>query len=316
LFNGNLSSAEEVLPLLKMLIQGERKNLLLAAQKISGEAFNTLVGTASRNKSRLQFVLVDLTRAGDKALTDLQDLALLTGARLFNPDAGDRLTTIQPTDLGSTQRAEADGEFLVVSGGRGNPAEVRGQINALDIYLEGLPFDDSQVDDILMRLGRLSGSMGILKIGAYTQNERDVLHQKAQQGVRALRAAQEGGLLPGGGTAFLHCIALVEQMDCADEDERLGYRALARALRRPFEQLLQNAKQENPGQLAHTITRAAPGLVFDLRQRKIRPASESGVLDAAQTVIASLETASSGAQMALSTDVIILKRKPRISYNP
>lgn len=316
LFNGNLSSAEEVLPLIKILSQSEQKNLLLAALKISDAALNTLVATFVQNKQKLQIVLVDLIQAGEKALNDLQDLSLLTGARLFNPIAGDKLMAIKPADMGSARRVEANAEYLRVSGGNGDPELVREQLNALQKYLSSLAFDDSQVAELKMRIGRLSGRMGILKIGAHTQNERDVLQQKAQQGIYALQAALDSGVLPGGGTAYLHCIAPVEELESADEDEYMGVRAVARALRKPFEQLLQNASESNSGRFAHEIMEGSPGLVYDILERKNRPATDSGVLDAAQTLIVSLETASSGAQMALSTDVLVLKRKPKISYEP
>jgi chaperonin GroEL len=316
LFNGSLSKAEEALALIKILSTKEQKNLLLVAQKITGDALNILVASYVQNKQKLKFVLVDLVRAGEQALNDLQDLAVLTGARLFSPEAGERLSAIKPEDMGSAGRAEANAESLLVTGGKGDAAALADRINGLDQYLGSLAFDDKGKQEIQMRLGRLSGSSGILKIGAYTQNERDVLYQKAEKGIHAVQAAQRGGILPGGATAFLHCIPLVEQMQCADEDERLGYRAVAFALRRPFEQLLRNAGETNSGRLAHEITSSSPGLVFDLYRKKIRPAEEAGVLDAAQTMVISLETASSGAQMALSTDVLVLKRNPRISYEP
>ena len=316
LFNGNLSSAKEVLPLIKILSSKEQKNLLLVAQRISDEALNTLVATFVQNKQKLQFVLVDLVRAGEKALNDLQDLSVLTGARLFNPAVGDLLTAIKPDDMGSAQRVEANAETLVVTGGNSNQALLDEQIYGLHKYLDSLAFDDDQRQEIKMRLGRLSSSLGILKIGAYSKNERDILHQKAEKGVQALHAAHQAGILPGGGTAFLHCIDLVEKMEYTDEDERMGYRAVARALWRPFEQLLKNAGETNSRRLGHEITGAVPGLVFDLHQKKIRPALEAGVLDPTQALIVSLETASSGAQMALSTDVLVLKRNPKISHEP
>ena len=239
---------------------------------------NTLVATYVQNKQKLQIVLVDLVRAGDKALNDLQDLSVLTGARLLNPGAGDRLTAIKPDDMGSAQRVEANEETLVVMGGKSNPAILGEQINGLQKYMESLAFDDEQKQEIKMRLGRLSSSLGILKVGAYSKNERDILHQKAEQGIQALLATQQAGIVPGGGTAFLHCIDIVERMDCADEDEHMGYRTVAYALWRPFEQLLKNAGETNPRSLAHEITSTAPGLVFDLNQKKIRPALEAGVL--------------------------------------
>ncbi len=318
LFNGNLTQPEDVLPLIRLLSQSERKNLLLAAQKVEGQAANALVATCVQNRERLglQFVLVNLVRAGENALRDLQDLACLTGAKLFDPQAGETLQSIQPADMGYARYAEAVEDRLTVSAGGGDPALAQSQIADLQAYLDHLPFNDKTRDEVEMRIGRLAGQMGILKIGAGTHNEREVLRQKAEKGLRAARAAQQGGLLPGGGTAYLHCIKPLEAIDCADDDERMGVLAVSRALRRPFEQLLQNAGIEHPARLAHEITQSPPGLVFDVEEKELCPADEIGLLDPVRSLVVSLETASSGAQMALSTEVIILKKNPRISYEP
>lgn len=318
LFNGNLTQPEEVLPLIQLLARSERKNLLLAAQKLEGQAASALVATCAQNRERLglEFVLVNLIRAGENALRDLQDLAALTGAKLFDPLAGDSLRTIQPADLGFAEYAEVVEDRLRVSGGGGDPLAVQTQIDALQAYLERLPFDDKNREEAAMRIGRLAGRMGILKIGADTHHEREVLRQKAEKGLRAARAAQQAGLLPGGGTAWLHCIETLESMDCADDEERMGVLAVSRALQRPFEQLLQNAGVEHTAWLAHEITQSPPGLVFDVEEKELCPAAEIGLYDPARSLIVSLETASSGAQMAISTDVLILKKNPRVSYEP
>ncbi len=318
LFNGNLTQAEDVLPLLRLLSQAERKNLLLAAQKIEGQAANALVATCVQNRERLglQFVLVNLARAGENALRDLQDLACLTGAKLFDPQAGETLQSIQPADMGYARRAETVEERLIVSQGEGDPAQALSRIADLQAYLDHIPFDDKGRGEVEMRIGRLAGRMGILKIGAGTHNERDVLRQKAEKGLRAVRAAQQAGLLPGGGTAYLHCSAMLESMECADGEERMGVLAVSRALRRPFEQLLHNAGVEHPARLAHEITQSPPGLVFDVEEKELCLAAEIGLFDPARVLNIALETASSGAQMALSTEVIVLKKNPRISYEP
>jgi len=314
LFNGSLSEKDDVLPLIKILATSERKNLLLVAQKITGEALNTLVAVSVQNRNRLKFVLVDLLRAGSNAQVDLQDLSLLTGAKLFEPQAGDRLDGIHPEDMGCAERGEANSEFLVVSTNGGNPVALEDSILGLIARLEELDMKDAERDELELRLGRLAGCSGVLKIGAHHKNEREILHQKAEKGLCAMRALRKGGILPGAGTSFLHCISQIEKMDCPDEDERLGYKAVAYALRRPFEQLLQNAAVSETALLAHTIMNSAPGLVYDIRQRKILPAQEAGVYDLAHSLVVALETASSGAQMALSTDVLVLKRNPRISF--
>lgn len=316
LFNGNLTQAEDVLPLIRLLSQSERRNLLLAAQKIEGQAASVLVATCVQNRERLglQFVLVNLVRAGENALRDLQDLACLTGAKLFDPQAGETLQSIQPADMGFARRAETVEERLMVS--NGVPALAQSQVAVLQAYLDHLPFDDKGRDEVEMRIGRLAGRMGTLKIGAGTHNEREVLRQKAEKGLRAARAAQQSGLLPGGGTAYLHCVEALESMECADDEQRMGVLAVSRALRRPFEQLLHNAGVEHPARLAREITQSPPGLVFDVEEKELCPATEIGLFDPAPALIVSLETASSGAQMALSTEVIILKKNPRISYEP
>ncbi|GAB4494569.1 MAG: chaperonin GroEL [Anaerolineales bacterium] len=318
LFNGNLTQAEEVLPLIRLLSQSERKNLLLAAQKIEGQAASLLVATCVQNRERLglQFVLVNLVRAGENALRDLQDLACLTGAKLFDPQAGESLQSIQAADMGYARRAESVEERLVVSGGGGDPALAQARIADLQAYLDHLPFDDKGRNEVNMRIGRLAGRMGVLNIGAATHNEREVLRQNAEKGLRAVQAAQQAGLLPGGGTAYLHCIKPLEAMHCADDEERMGVLAVSRALRRPFEQLLQNAGVEHPARLAHEITQSPLGLVFDVEEKELCPADEIGLFDPARVLTVALETASSGAQMALSTEVIILKKNPRISYEP
>lgn len=319
LYNGNLTRPEEVLPLIRLLAQSERKNLLLAAQKIEGQAGSALVATCVQNRERfgLQFVLVNLIRAGENALRDLQDLAVLTGAKVFDPQAGDSLCAIRPTDMGRAGYAEVVEDRLRVAGGAGEAQAVQAQIQALQTYLDGLPFDDERRGEVEMRIGRLAGRMGVLKIGANTHHQREVLRQQAEKGLRAVRAAQQSGLLPGGGTAYLHCIAPLEAMDVRDDEERMGVLALAHALRRPFEQLLLNAGIEQPAQLAREIIQAAPGgLVFDVEERELCAAEEIGLYDPALALIVALETAVSGAQMALSTEVLVLKKNPRVSYQP
>lgn len=318
LFNGNLTQAEDVLPLIRLLSKNERRNLLLTAQKIEEQAANALVATCVQNRERLglQFVLVNLVRAGENALRDLQDLACLTGAKLFDPQAGESLQSIQPVDMGFARRAETVEERLTVSEGGGDPALVQSQIAVLQAYLDHLPFDDKGRDEVEMRIGRLAGRMGILKIGAGTHNEREVLRQKAEKGLRAARAAQQAGLLPGGGTAYLRCIEALEALECDDDEQRMGVLAVSRALRRPFEQLLHNAGVEHSARLAREITQSPPGLVFDVEEKELCPAVEIGLYDPARVLAIALETASSGAQMALSTEVIILKKNPKISYEP
>lgn len=341
LYDGTLSTVDEVRPLLACMSQlfpaktkstsapgGESgkdlsdrpPSLLLVAQRISGEALSLL--TATHQQTALKVVAVSLKRAGVRAQADLQDLAWLTGAALISPVLGRRIEQITLADLGSCQRAEAGTEDLVVTGGAGDMAEVRRQIELLNRQLQTLPIqrapisDDSRVE-LEMRLGRLSGSAGILKVGAISQAERDFLRQRAEQGVRVLRGALQEGVLPGGGSAYLHAIRAVEDViGRLDGDAAIGARALRHALEAPFGQILANAGISQPRLYQAEIQRQPPGLFYDVQCRQLAEARQAGVLDSAQATRAALETAASGAMMALSTDTLIVKRKPRISYEP
>ena len=315
IFAGPVTSLEQVQPLLELALQQKPPHLLLAAHSISGEALTTLVATHSNHKE-LKIAALGLDRAGEKLRTDLQDLALLTGARLISPETGRQLQGIQAADLGRARRTEGSSEALFVVGGGGNPADVRAQIERLQQRASQLPFDDEERQELELRLGRLSGSAAILKIGALTKSERDVYHQKAEQGVKALRATLEEGVLPGGGAAYLHCLAAIEPLTGREDDVQLGATALARALEAPFRMILKNAQIENPAVYLNEVIAAGPKYTFDAVRKQLTPARQAGILDPGKILRIALETATSGATMAISTDTVVLKRKPRMSYQP
>jgi chaperonin GroEL len=332
LFDGNLTAAEEIRPLLECmgrLIKPASKgpgagdahadpipSLLLVAHKISDEALNLLAATHQRTP--LKVIAFALKRAGLKAAADLQDLALLTGAALLSPAFGRRMQSVTEADLGACQRAEAGAESLFVVGGAGDPAKVRTQIELLQAHRKAAPIGDENITELEMRLGRMSGSAGILKVGAISDAERDFLHQRAEQGIQVLRGALQEGVLPGGGTAYLHSLPAVKALvdEALSDDEIAGVRAVMHGLEAPFRRLLANAGIPQPAVHQAEILRQAPGLFYNVQTRSLEQAHQSGVLDSAMVIRAALETAASGAMMALTTDTLVVKRKPRISYEP
>jgi chaperonin GroEL len=175
---------------------------------------------------------------------------------------------------------------------------------------------DDPEEELGIRLARLSGCAGILKVGAATKTERDVLHQKAEKGIKAVRAALQGGVVPGGGAAYLHCIEAVQDLETENLEEEMGIQAVVEALKSPFLTLLKNGSIDTPGVVMEDLQARDIGCVFDVLQKRIVPAKEEGLLDATKVLQSSLETAASGANLALSTAVIVLKRKPQFSYEP
>lgn len=315
IFDGDISQAEDLRPLLEAALQTEPKQLLLAAGEITGEALNTLVAT--HQQGDLKIIAVNVKRGGEKRRADFEDLSVLTGAQVLAPVLGRSLKSFRPEDFGRARRAEAGPDELFVVGGGGAGSAVREQIQTLDARLHRLPFEDENRLELQMRLARLSGSAAVLKIGALTKAERQVLHQKAEQSIKALRAALKNGVVPGSGAAYLHTVPAVQAAaaDCS-ADEAWGLKAVSHALEAPFRRILLNAHREAPGVVLQALLEAGPEFTFDAVKGEISPALEAGILDPAAVARAALETAASGAAMAISTQTIVLKRRPRVSYNP
>lgn len=320
LYDGRLHDAEAIKPLLHLVAEQEPPTLLLVGSDIGGEALNLLVGTHQLPQNKLKIVAVSLRIGGAQGLVELSDLALLTGATVLGDVVGRPLNTVTTTDLGHVKRAEADknGLFVVQTQSRGSV--IRHEITALQTQLDALDPDDEEGRGTLQkRLARLSGSAGVLKVGALTKPARDVLHQNAEQGIKAVAAALEEGVLPGGGVAFARAAQQIDLDSASSDDERMGMLAVKRALEAPFHRLLSNAGVEATAVYLHDILATNDThLVYDILSHSLRPAAEAGVLDAAKVMRRALETAASSAEMALSVDVTILKRRPvtNVDYEP
>lgn len=313
LFGGTVEAVDEVRPLLELLAAQENARVLIVAYGFKGDALNALVSIHATGK--IKIAAAALRRDVNQRRNDLADLALLTRAAVFSTEAGRPLAEITLEDLGSAQRIEAGREDLVVVGGTGQRAEIRAQIEVLNNRLLALAPNDQARQEVQLRLGRFTGNTAVLKVGAATQTERDALHQKAEQGLLAVQVALEEGVVPGGGLAFIECRSALRDLAFSG-DEQLGVQAVAHALEAPFRRILANAHMDAAGIILADLLHAGPGHVYDvLRQTIVAPASV-GLFDPARVARVALETAASGAAIAISTDTLILHSEPEIAQNP
>ena len=318
LFDSQLKKAEDLKPLLDLAASQSPPNLLLVAPEISGDAVNMLVGVHAHPKNKMKIVAASLSLGGDQGRQELNDLALLTGATLLGEIMGRPLSKITAADLGQAKRVEADKEDLFVILGSGEGRAIREQIQTFQAQIDRMEPGDETRQKLQIRLARLSGSAGILKIGAQTKPERTVLRQKAEQGIKALAAALAEGIVPGGGVAYAQAALAVDPDTAVNPDERMGMLAVKEALKAPFFRILENSHIRAPALPLHDILETGGDSIFDIVSGEIRDAKEAGVMDAAQTVRMALEMAASGAKMALSVDVTVLKRRPvtNVNYEP
>jgi chaperonin GroEL len=313
LFAGVVSEIEHIQPMLELVVQNKARRVALIAHEIKGVALNTLV--ANHQRKNIQVIAVELRRPATKRRTDFDDLAALTGATVITPEQGRTLQNIKPADLGQAHRLEADADSLVMVGSPAQAAAVREQIETLQARMVGLPENDDELAELRFRSARLSGHVATLKLGAFTKTARDAMRQKAQKAVRSLPLALREGVAAGGGAAYLDCIAAVNQIQ-AEGEEAWGVNIMARALEEPFRRIVSNSGPDSPGAMLAEARRQGAGWGYNAFTRQVENMAQAGILDAVGVLRLALETAVSGACIALTTETMVLKRRPQQSMEP
>jgi chaperonin GroEL len=313
----DVTTLEQVRPLLELAVSSGREPLLLVARKISGEALGTLV--LNHANGALSIGALELTNTGFVS-EEIDDLALLCGARLLSDVADRPLRQVALGDLGRARKALLSRGKLTILGGAGDKASVRERIAQVRRRLSKLGRTDAEWARLRMRAACLAGGIGVLKIGAYTQSEREIRYELANKAVRALELAVEQGVVPGGGVAYLDAIpaALAAREQCASEHEAEGAALLAAALAAPFHQIVRNHGLVPPAVALDAVRRLGPGHGFDALSGTYVCMAETGVLDALASTRAALESAASAAGTIMTTEVLVLSsphRRER-SVNP
>jgi len=315
LLAGNLKTPADVQPLLERLVRLEKPQLLLVAHEISREALGFLV--VNHQKEKIKSVAVTLRRPANRRAEDFADLAAITGATVLGDLVGRSLKSIKPEDLGQVRRVEATADHLIISGGGGDATARRQYIEQLHARLTRLPESDEERNELRLRLARLSGGVGLLKLGAQTKPERSALHQKAEKAVRSLRLAMAQGVVPGGGVAYLRAIPAVQKFaQTLTGDEQRGAQILARALEAPLRQIAKNRGLTDPSVVLARLNLLGPDYLYDALTDELKPVAEANLFDPVGVLRFALETAVSGAMLTLTTGAIVLHRKPKESLEP
>jgi chaperonin GroEL len=305
-----LTSLAQVRPLLELVAGEGREPLLLVARKVAGEALGALV--LNHTKGALTVAAVELTNLGF-VTEELADLALLAGAGLL-ADAADRpLARVGAADLGRARGATLGRGRLTIVGGSGSPEAIRARIAQVRHQLSKVGRSDAEWERLRMRAACLAGGVGVLKVGAYTQAERELRYERARKAVRGLELALAEGVVPGGGVAYLGLAeaALGAREACASDDEAEGVAVVAAALAAPFRQIVHNYGELSPAVALDQVRRLGPGYGFDAQRGEYVCMAEAGVLDSLAVTRGALEVAASAAAMIITTEVLVLASSRR-----
>jgi chaperonin GroEL len=307
LTNRHLNSGEALAPILEQVHrQGEGRGLVVIAPTIAGEALNVLVTNKSRGV--LPTLGIKAPGLGPEKTEILNDLAALTGGRVFYSEADDRLELATLADLGQAREVQAIRSGFTLIGGKGRPAAIRARIQALRNQLPKAAYGRER-NRLVERAGKLQGGVALLEVGGATETEREYLKDRAGEAVAVVRLGLQGGVVAGGGAAYLGCLpALVADGPDAMLDEGAGARILAGALRAPMAAIVQNSGGEAATVLAQ-VADLGPGFGYDVVTGQVTDVLAANIVDPVKVLQLALEIGASGALMALTTEVLV--HKPR-----
>src|SRR5512136_1295954 len=225
-----ISAATDIVPLMEKLLQRSKRELVIIAEDVDGEALATLV----LNKLRGMFNLLAVKAPGfgDRRKAMLQDIAILTNGTVITDELGRKLESVTLDDLGQAAKVVADKDNTTIVEGKGNTKDIKGRIEQIKAEIENTTSDYDK-EKLQERLAKLSGGVAIIRVGAATEVEMKEKKARVEDALHATRAAVEEGIVPGGGVAYLRAMSKLDGLKSANEDQETGIEIIRRALEEP-----------------------------------------------------------------------------------
>jgi chaperonin GroEL len=318
-----ISAATDLVPVMEKLVQVGKRDFVVIAEDVEGEALATLV----LNKLRGTFnaLAVKAPGFGDRRKAMLQDIATLTGATVISEDIGKKLENVSVTDLGRAAKVVATKDDTTLIEGRGDVAGIKGRIEQIRAQIETTTSDYDR-EKLQERLAKLAGGVAIIRVGAATEVELKEKKHRVEDALSATRAAVEEGIVPGGGVALLHAGRGIKKVKVEPgTDIATGVRIVERSLTEPLKQLVRNAGGDGGvviRELEQRTGKAKPGasLGYNVLTGTYVDLFKAGIIDPAKVTRAAVENAASIAAMILTTDCLIAdlpeKEKPPMPEMP
>ncbi len=301
-----ISAATDIVPLMEKLLQKGKRDLVVIAEDVDGEALATMV----LNKLRGMFnvLAVKAPGFGDRRKAMLQDIAILTGGTVITEELGRKLETVTLDDLGQATKVMADKDNTTIVEGKGELTQIKGRIEQIKAEIDNTTSDYDK-EKLQERLAKLSGGVAIIRVGAATETELKEKKHRVEDALSATRAAVEEGIVPGGGVALVNAIASLVDVKSEEADIQTGITIMRRALEEPMRRIASNAGQDG-AVIIDTVRRLGKekkdkNIGYNVLSGEFEDMVKSGIIDPAKVTRSAVENAASIAAMILTTDALI-----------